>query len=47
MGGEQLKAEDRKLMFQSLFRPASTSLLKEDALPLAWAEHLTKLTKTD
>ena len=42
-GGNAPKDEDRKLMLQTLFRPASTGLIKDDAVPLTIVELATKL----
>lgn len=40
--GKAPQDDDRKLMLQSLFRPASTGLLKEDAVPWPGLDKVTK-----
>lgn len=41
-----LEKDDRTLILQALFRPASTGVVKDDGVPLAWVEAITKLGKT-
>lgn len=41
-----LEKDDRTLILQALFRPASTGVVKDDGVPLAWVEAITKVGKT-
>ena len=41
-GGRVESAEDRQIILQSLFRPASNGLVKDEGVPLSFAEVLTR-----
>lgn len=43
----KLSDEDRRLIFQRLFRPAATGIVRDDAMPPTWVDMVSRATSRD